>query len=84
MRTGLRGEWTGEQIIRPKVVELVAERCRLVLIASHFTFTFYLIESKSGRTGCRKMQAGPHLDQISNHQFELFNFGDPFATVLSC
>ena len=29
MATGLRGEWNGEKIIRPKVVELVAERCRL-------------------------------------------------------
>merc|ERR1719391_1771841 len=28
MATGLRGEWNGEKIIRPKVVELVAERCR--------------------------------------------------------
>ena len=32
MTTGLRGEWTGEKIIRPKVVELVSERCRLVHI----------------------------------------------------
>ena len=28
LRTGLRGEWTGEKIHRPKVVHLVAERCR--------------------------------------------------------
>ena len=32
MTTGLRGEWNGEKIIRPKVVNLVAERCRLVHI----------------------------------------------------
>ena len=30
MTTGLMGEWTGEKILRPKVVELVAERCRSV------------------------------------------------------
>jgi len=28
LTTGLRGEWTGEKIVHPKVVELVAERCR--------------------------------------------------------
>jgi len=28
LRTGLRGEWTGEKILRPRVVHLVAERCR--------------------------------------------------------
>lgn len=28
LMTGLLGEWTGDKILRPKVVELVAERCR--------------------------------------------------------
>ena len=31
MRTGLKGEWTGEKMIGPKVVKLVAERCRLLV-----------------------------------------------------
>ena len=28
MRTGLKGKWSGKQVLNPKVVELVAERCR--------------------------------------------------------
>ena len=36
MRTGLKGEWTGEKMIGPKVVKLVAERCRLVHIDVFF------------------------------------------------
>ena len=42
MRTGLKGEWTGEKMIGPKVVKLVAERCRLVHIDVFSTISKHL------------------------------------------
>ena len=71
MTTGLRGEWTGEVIVRPKVVELVAERCRFV--PRQRFISLGLTEHSNWINSA-----------IINFTSQLFNFGDhfdPFATA---